>query len=417
MITTRAVREAATVVHHAAEPFCGSTQNLSDQYTSIVATSNPEYIDPLRQFLGKESPPEVVKQQDDEREPPLELLRRLADLGYLTVGLPPELGGMGDFEDSVRIMEELGRANLALGHLAGRSVYGIQALLHHGTEAQQERWIPPLAAGEAVFSVVLTEPDAGSDASAIRTKAVRDGQEWVVSGEKVYASSFGYAAIGMVSVRTNADDPGRGGISTLLVEPSLPGISYERLDTLGDWAIGTYRVFFDDVRVPGDAVLGELNKGWGVIGGHLVRERLIMAARAVGATQSLLDITAEYVCNRRQFDKPLADHQAVQHKLADIRLEVQVAKSALYDVVRQEVQGDAQFVDAASVKVFASEMYLRAANTSLQLTGGYGYTRDFPAERHLRDARVYTVGGGSSEVMRNIIARELLRDHRARASR
>ena len=268
--------------------------------------------------------------------------------------------------------------------------------------------------GTAIHS--FTEPDAGSDAAAIRTRAVLDGDEWVITGEKVFSSSFEYAGVAMVSARTNPDDLGRGGISTILVEPTTPGVSFQRLETLGDWAIGTYRVFFDEVRVPATALLGELNRGWDVIGGHLARERLIMSARAIGATQSLLDVTSEYVCNRQQFGKALSDHQAVQHKLADIRIELQVARSALYDVAQAEAEHGASFVDAASVKVFASEMYLRAANSCLQLTGGYGYTRDFPAERHLRDARVYVIGGGSSEVMRNIIAREVLREPRARAA-
>jgi acyl-CoA dehydrogenase len=375
----------------------------------------PEYVEPLRKYLAKESPSDVVRRQDDERKPPLDLLRGLGNLGYLTAGLPEAWGGFGTFVDATRIMEEVGRANLALGHLAGRSVYGIQSLIHFGSDEQQQRWIPPLSKGEIVFAIALTEPDAGSDASAIRTRATRDGEEWVVSGEKVFSSSFEYAGVAMTSVRTNPNDLGRSGISTILIEPTTSGITWQRLETLGDWAIGTYRVFFDDVRVPANAVLGEVNHGWDVIGSHLARERLIMAARAIGATQSLLDETADYVCNRQQFGKPLSEHQAVQHKLADIRLEVQVARSALYDVAREEADGGAEFVSAASVKVFASEMYLRAANSCLQMTGGYGYTRDFPAERHLRDARVYVIGGGSSEVMRNIIAREVLREPRSRA--
>jgi len=377
--------------------------------------SDPEYVEPLRQFLSNESPPEVVRLQDDERKPPLDLLRKFAALGYLTAGLPEEWGGFGSFVDATRIMEELGRGNLALGHLAGRSVYAVQSLIHFGTTEQKQRWIPPLSNGEAVFSVAMTEPDAGSDASAIRTRAILDGDQWVISGEKVFSSSFEYAGVAMVSVRTDPTDLGRTGISTLLVEPSTAGITCQRLETLGDWAIGTYRVFFDDVRVPASSVLGEVNHGWEVLSSHLVRERLIMAARAIGATQSLLEVTSDYVCNRHQFGKALSDHQAVQHKLADIQLELQVARSALYDVAREEADHGAEFVAAASVKVFASEMYLRAANSCLQLTGGYGYTRDFPAERHLRDARVYVIGGGSSEVMRNIIARELLREPRARA--
>jgi len=380
-------------------------------------STDPEYVDSLRKFLSNESPPEVARRQDQLKLPPLELLREFANLGYLTAGLPSEWGGFGTFVDATRIMEEVAKSNLALGHLAGRSVYGVQALLQFGTDQQKQRWIPPLSEGTTVFSIALTEPDSGSDAASIRTRAAKDGDDWIIDGEKIFASSFEYAGVSMVSVRTNPDDHGRGGISTFLVEPSSPGISCERLETLGDWAIGTYRVFFDNVRISSENLLGDLHQGWKVIGGHLARERIIMSARAIGATQSLLDETAQYVCNRRQFGKALGDHQAVQHKLADIQLELQVARSALYDIAREESEGGVKFAAAAAVKVFASEMYLRAANSCLQVTGGFGYTTDFSAERHLRDARVYVIGGGSSEVMRNIIARELLREPRAQAER
>ena len=382
-----------------------------------MPTALPDFVLPLRDFLAKESPPEVVRDHDERHDPPLALLRRLGELGYLTIGLPERWGGSGDFVDAIHFMEELGRSNLALGHLAGRTIYALQSLIHHGTPEQQARWIPSLAAGETVFAVTMTEPDAGSDAASIRTRGTRDGDDWVVSGEKVYSSSFAYAGVAMVSVRTDPDLPRHRGISTFLIEPTSPGIETQKLETLGDWATGTYRVFLTDVRVPATSLLGELNGGWKVLNGHLVRERLVMAARAVGATQSLLDDTAEYICNRHQFGHPLADFQVLQHKLANIRIELQVARAGLYEVAREEAAGGAAIVDAASVKVFAAEMYLRAANESLQMTGGFGYTRDFPAQRHLRDARIYVVGGGSAEVMRNIIARDLLRGPRERASR
>jgi len=381
---------------------------------TIMLSQEPEYVEPLRHFLRQECTREVVRAQDVGHEPPLGLLRRLGELGYLRIGLEPEWDGVGDFTDATRVMEEIGRFNLALGHLAGRALYGIQALRHYGTDEQQRRLIPLLASGEGVFSIAFTEPDVGSDAASIRTRARLETDEWVISGEKVFASSFAYARLAMVSVRTDPDAPGRDGISILLVDPRADGISCQRLDTLGDWSVGTYRVFFDDVRVPRDAVFGGESGGWRVISGHLVRERAIMSARAIGATAGLLDDTAEYVSQRVQFGHALADHQAVQHKLADIRIQLRVARAALYELAAEEATGAAVPADAAAVKVFATEMYLNAANTCLQVTGGFGYTNDFPAERHLRDARAYVVGGGSSEVLRNVIARELLRPFRAR---
>lgn len=379
--------------------------------------SNPDFVAALREFLTKESPPERVRELDERHEPPLDLLRRLGELGYLSIGLPEAYGGHGDAYDIVCLMEEVGYHSLPLGHLVGRTIYAMQLLLEFGTDAQRERWIPRLRSGEIVFTVGMTEPDAGSDAAAVKTRAIADGTHYTINGEKVFSSSMGYAGLAMVSTRTKAGSVGREGLTMFFVDPRSRGIECRRLETLGDWSVGTYQVSYTDVQVHRDDIFGELDQGWTVVTGHLARERAFMAARAVGATRRLLDISAKYVCEREQFGHPLADFQVLQHKLADIAIELQMARAGLYALAEGVMQGTATPVDAATVKVFASEMYLRAANHSLQMTGGFGYTREFEAQRHLRDSRIYVVGGGSSEVMRNIIARELLREPRRRASR
>jgi acyl-CoA dehydrogenase len=376
----------------------------------------PDFVAALREFLVKESPPERVREADERHEPPLDLLRRLGELGYLSIGLPEAYDGHGDAYDVVCMMEEVGYHSLPLGHLLGRSIYAMQLLLQFGTGAQRERWIPPLRAGEIVFTVGMTEPDAGSDAAAVKTRAIADGEHYVINGEKIFSSSMGYAGLAMVSTRTKAGSAGREGLTLFLVDPRSPGIECRRLDTLGDWSVGTYQVSYTDVQVHAGDILGELDQAWTVLGSHLARERAFMAARAVGATRRLLDVTAQYVCEREQFGHPLADFQVLQHKLADVAIELQMARAGLYALADGVVQGTATPLDAAAVKVFASEMYVRAANHSMQMSGGFGYTRDFEAQRHLRDSRIYVVGGGSSEVMRNIIARELLREPRRRAS-
>lgn len=376
----------------------------------------PDFVAALREFLVKESPPERVREADERHEPPLDLLLRLGELGYLSIGLPEAYGGHGDACDVVCMMEELGYHSLPLGHLVGRTIYAMQLLLEFGTDAQRERWIPRLRSGEIVFSVGMTEPDAGSDAAAVKTRAIADGADYVINGEKVFSSSMGYAGLAMVSTRTKAGSVGREGLTLFLVDPRGPGIECRRLETLGDWSVGTYQVSYTDVRAGSGDILGELDQAWAVLGSHLARERAFMAARAVGATRRLLDITAKYVCEREQFGRPLADFQVLQHKLADIAIELQMARAGLYALAEGVVQGTATPIEAAAVKVFASEMYVRAANHSMQMSGGFGYTREFEAQRHLRDSRIYVVGGGSSEVMRNIIARELLREPRRRAS-
>lgn len=373
-------------------------------------TAGTELLQGLRDFLARESPPEAVRGQDEEKRPPLELLRKLGELGYLSLGLPEEWGGAGDMYDVTLMMEELGRGNLGLGHLAGRTMYGLQLLLNFGTREQQERWIPQLRSGECVFAIGMTEPDAGSDAAAIATRADRRGTAWVLNGTKTFTSSMGYAGLVMVAARTDPAADKHAGITTFLVDPRSPGIECSRLPTIGDWSVGTYQVFYNEVEVPGaGSVLGELNQGWRVVTGHLARERLTMAARAVGATRDVLDLAAAYALQRHQFGHPLADFQAIQHKLAGIRIDHQVARAALHELARDVVAGTADAADAAAVKVFASEAWVRAADHGMQIFGGLGYTFDAPMQRHLRDSRLYLVGGGSSEVMRNLIARAELR--------
>jgi alkylation response protein AidB-like acyl-CoA dehydrogenase len=311
-------------------------------------------------------------------------------------------------------MEELGRVNLALGHLAGRTIYASQLLLRFGTPDQQAAHIPRLRAGEIVFSIGLSEPNAGSDAAALETRAVSDGSGgFVINGTKVFTSSMDYAELVIVAARTDPTAAKRhDGITTFLVDPKSAGISTTRLHTIGDWPIGTCQVYYADVRVPPDSILGELDGGWSVLTSHLARERLVMAARAVGGTRAVLDLAADYARQRVQFGRPLADFQVIQHKLANIRIELQVARSALYDVARQAAAGVECANEAAAVKVFTSEMYVRASSEALQVFGGYGYTMETAVQRHWRDSRLYTIGGGSSEILRNLLARDLLRGPR-----
>jgi alkylation response protein AidB-like acyl-CoA dehydrogenase len=332
----------------------------------------------------------------------------MGELGYLSVGLPAEWDGAGTLIDVVHLMDELGRAYLGLGHLVGRTIYIQQLLLHFGTESQQHAWIPRLRAGQSVFCVAITEADAGSDAASVRTRAKADGDEYIINGQKLYSSSMGYADVALVLTRTSDEARKQQGLTTFLVDPKSEGIETRRLDTLGDWTIGTYETFFTDVRVPATSVIGDVGDGWKVISSHLIRERLIMAARAVGATDALLTEATDHVQHRRQFDHLISDFQVVRHRLADMYIDLRMARSALFDIAAQAVEGASVAADAAAIKIFASEMYVRATNVAMQMMGGYGYTRDSAVQRHLRDARVYVVGGGSSEVLRDVVARALL---------
>lgn len=368
-----------------------------------------EVVSSIRNFLRRESPPEAVHKRDEAKEAPLDLLREVGQLGYLAVGLPAEWDGAGTTLDLVQMMEEIAYHNLALGHLVGRTIYAEQLLLHFGTAEQRARWIPALRAGECVFSVGISEPGAGSDATSLQLRATPDGQVYVLNGQKVFSSSMAYASLAMVAARTDSTARGREGITTFLVDPASEGIHWRKLETVGDWGIGTYEVFYTDARVPASDILGELDQGWTVVTAHLVRERMVMAARAVGATKRVLDVIAGYVSGRSQFGHPLSKFQVVQHKLADISIGHYMAQSALYRLAQDPQPSK---VDAAKVKTFAAELYCRAAIEAMQLSGGYGYTHEFEMQRHFRDSRLYPVGGGSSEVMRDIVARDVLKPFR-----
>jgi acyl-CoA dehydrogenase len=368
----------------------------------------------LRDFLVDVATPDRVRHDDEEHNPPLDLLRELGRLGYLCVGLPAEHGGEGGMPEMVEVMEELGRHYLGLGQLAGRVMYAEQLLVTLGTAAQQDRWLPVLAAGEAIFSISFTEPEAGSDLSALRTRATPVAGGFVVNGQKVFSSSFGYADVALLLARTDPRASGRDGLTAFLIDPRSPGIEARALTTLGDWTSRTYEVFYTDAMIPADGVLGEIGAGWAVARSHLTRERLMMAARAIGATAAVLEQTADFVSTRTQFGHPLAQFQVVRHKLADISIELLMARAGLYQVARA-VAGGGGASDAARVKIYASELYARAATTALQLHGGAGYTRDLPLQRHVRDAPMYVIGGGSAEVLRDLVSRDLLRGRAARA--
>jgi alkylation response protein AidB-like acyl-CoA dehydrogenase len=373
-----------------------------------VAETVSELQSGLRAFLVDAASPDRVRRDDEEHNPPLDLVRELGRLGYLCVGIPAEYGGAGGMLEMVEVMEELGRHYLGLGQLAGRVMYAEQLLVTLGRADQKDRWLPGLAAGDVIFSISFTEPDAGSDLSALRTRATPVEGGFVVNGQKVFSSSFGYADVALLLARTEPHSSGRDGLTAFLIDPHGPGIETRALTTLGDWTNRTYEVFYTDVAVPADNILGEIGTGWAVARRHLARERLMMAARAIGATAAVLEQTADFVSTRTQFGHPLAQFQVVRHKLADISIELLMARAGLYEVARRVGDGDGG-PDAARVKIYASELYARASTTALQLHGGAGYTRDLPLQRHVRDAPMYVIGGGSAEVLRDVVSRDLLR--------
>lgn len=360
-------------------------------------------------FAKEHVTPELVEECDEEGRPPLELMPKLAAEGWLAIGVPPEHGGWGGTTEVVILLEHLEEAFIQSGSLVSRgAMYLANVLSHFGTPEQQARFLPQVLRGEGRTVIAISEPSTGSDMSSLSMSAEPDGNGgWRLNGEKMYMTGLDYSQFILVAAITDPDAGRRRGVSVFLIDADAPGIEATRLKTLGVWQNRTYHGVFRDVPVPADRLVGELHQGWKVLGGHLGRERAGIAARSVGAAQAVLNEALRYAGEREQFGKPIGKFQAVSHKLAQIAVDLHVARVATYDLARRDDAGEEIVATSAIVKAFSTEMYKRAADEGLQVLGGTGYLRSSAMQRHYRDARLLTIGGGTTEVMYNVIARAL----------
>jgi acyl-CoA dehydrogenase len=365
--------------------------------------------DAVRDFVRREMPDAEARRHDREKIAPLAAFDKMAALGWLGVAIPEEYGGSGlGFVELGIIQEELSYGLLELAVLFYRAtVHGAHSLLTYGNQAQRQKYLPLIAAGKFKSSMSLTEPDAGSDASAVRTRAVRDGDRFVINGAKVFNSQIDLADRTVLVTRTDPVAPAHKGISLFFVDPKSPGVTIERIETLAFRAVGTNRVTYENVRVPQEDLLGQLNGGWKQLMTNLNKERFSLAAQVTGAAQAALDCALQYAKDRVQFGQPIGKFQAIQHKLADMQVAVHTSRMLTYDLARRLDAGIDCRKEASIAKVACAEAYFRVADEGMQILGGYSLTPDFPMERHYRDSRLMRIGGGASEVMRNSIAKDL----------
>ncbi|MBV1904020.1 MAG: acyl-CoA/acyl-ACP dehydrogenase [Marinosulfonomonas sp.] len=365
--------------------------------------------DSVRDFVRKEMPDEYARRCDREKIAPLDVFDNMAELGWMGVAIPEEYGGSGlGFVELGIIQEELSYGLLELAVLFYRAtVHGAHSLLTYGTEEQRQKYLPLIAAGKFKSSMSLTEPNAGSDAAGVQTRAVRDGDHYIINGAKVFNSQIDIADRTVLVTRTDPDVAQHKGISLFFVDPKSPGVTIERIDTLCFRSVGTNRVTYENVRVHKDDLLGELNGGWKNLMTNLNKERFSLCAQVTGAAQAAMDCALQYAKDRVQFGKPIANFQVIQHKLADMQIAVHTSRMLTYDLARRLDAGVTCRKEASVAKVFTSEAYFRVADEGMQILGGYSMTPDFPMERHYRDARLMRIGGGASEVMRNSIAKDL----------
>ncbi len=363
--------------------------------------------DSVRRMLDKVATPEYVRATDAEARYPYELYQALVDMGLIAMVFPAAYGGVGGNPIDLAILsEELGRTSYDFLCGYSTSVFNGLNLLHHGSEAQKRYFLPKLIKGEIRMSIAMTEPDAGSDAGAMRTTARLDGNEWVLNGQKVFSSASG-AKDNVISVYAKSDTsvPYKSGISLFLVDNTLPGLHLKKLDTLGRRSIGTYEIFFDNVRVPADRLVGEANKGWGYMLAGLQLERLMTTAGYSGAAQSALDQATRYAGERKQFGRPIGDFQAIAHMLADMQTEVEASRLLMLHAAWQIAEGKDALKALSMAKLFGSETYVKVANNGMQILGGYSYMNEFDMQRHFRESRSTTIAAGTSQMQRNIIAK------------
>ncbi len=346
---------------------------------------------------------------DEQATPPREAFDALARGGWLGLIAPEEYGGAaGTATDLALLLEETGNHFEELGLWLFRNfTYGCYAVLKHGTEELKRRIVPGTVKGELSFAFALTEPDSGSDAAALRTRAVADGNHFVINGRKLYTSGMDISDYVLLAVRTNDLGKKQLGISTFLVDTRLPGITVRKIATLGQRAIGTTEVTYDDVRVPRTALLGELDKGWSVCEDTLRYERLCLSAARIGAARRAFEYALDYAKTRHQFGKPIGSFQVTQHKFADMKVMLDTSQTMIRRYAWLMEHNQAERADTAVLKYYVAESYKTISDMCLQILGGAGYCMEYPMQRFFRDSRLATIGGGTSEIQKNIIAATL----------
>ena len=382
------------------------------RWRKVRLALNDEQIafrDSVRDFVRKELPDGFARECDVNERPPREVYAKAASLGYLGLGVPEEYGGSGgDIVDLTILLHELAKGMMSFSIMVYRSaVHGAQSLMTYGSAAQKEKYLPKITSGQALFCLSLTEPEAGSDAANVQLRAVRDGDDFVLKGQKLYNSSAHIADYILLVARTSSPERKHQGLSLFIVDTKTPGIDIRRIRTMGERAIGTNEVFYTDARIPGDNLMGDVDKGWYLLMTNLEKERLCMAAWCTGAAQAALADAVSWAKQRVQFGKPIGSFQAIQHMLADMALDCHLGELMVYDLADRIKRGEPCAAEASMTKMFCTEMYSRVADRGLQVQGGFGYTMESNMQLHLRDARIMTIGGGSSQIMRNIVAKQL----------
>lgn len=363
----------------------------------------------VRRFIEKEIVP-FHEQWEKDGIVPRELWLKAGAEGMLCCTVPEEYGGMGlDYLFDVIVFEELWRVGASAPGFLIHTDLVATYILTHGTDEQKAHWLPKMVSGEAIGSLGMTEPHAGSDLKAIRTKAVKDGDDYVIDGQKVFISNGQMCDILVLATKTDSA-AGAKGVTLFLVEGDREGFSRGRnLEKLGMKGQDTSELFFENVRIPATNMLGQEGGGFGVMMGKLPQERLAQAIRSATVTETMIEWTVDYTAERKAFDQSIADFQNTQFVLADLKARSVMARVFTDKCIELFMKGELDPVDAAMLKMVTSELHCEAADKCLQLFGGWGYMWEYPICRAYADARIVKIAGGSIEVMKTIISREMFK--------
>lgn len=368
----------------------------------------------MKEFVDREVMPIAMEYELADKYP-TPVVEKMQELGYFGFTIPEEYGGSGMDEVCYAIaMEELSVGWMSVAGILGTHMMTAWMLLNYGTDEQKKTYLPKMATGEWHSGMALTEPGSGSDAAALKTRAVREDDQWVINGSKMFISNAEHGTMFSVFARTDPEKPKAKGISCILVHKGTPGFQVSRhLKKMGYRGIRTSELVFEDARVPLENLLGEENEGFPMIMSGLEGGRVNVAARSVGLARAAFEDSMRYSQQRETFGKPLAGHQLIQAKLAEMGTRIHAAKLMTYHAANMKAQGKRCDLEAGMAKFFASETAEFCASEAIQVHGGMGYIQELPVERYFRDSKLLVVGEGSNEIQRLIIAKRLLEQYPA----
>ena len=379
------------------------------------AETRAALIEQVRRFVTETCVP-VEAQVGEDDAVPQHVIDEMKALGLFGIAVPEQYGGLDlDMETECLVAMELGKTSPAFRSVAGTNIgIGSQALVLFGTEAQKSRWLPGVASGDLIASFALTEPEAGSDAAGLKTRAVRDGDHYVLNGTKRYITNANKADFFTVMARTNPNEPGAKGVSAFIVERNTPGLSVGTPEKkMGQQGAHICDVIFENARVPAENLIAKEGEGFKVAMSVLDKGRLHISAVATGVSKRLIREMVTYALERKQFGKPIFEHQLIQGMIADSQAETYAAECMILDAARRRDAGEDVTMLASSAKLFATEACGRVADRAVQVFGGAGYVTDYGIERFYRDVRIFRLYEGTSQIQQIIIARELARAAKA----